>query len=541
MNYVDTTYILSMKKIAFFGASITQQSGQNGYFFHLKNMLQDRSPAINIFQFGYGSNCLDDAGFYFLDKVLAVSPDIIFIEYFTTFQIKFDKKYLVILNDLLNKNITPINLILPTIHNLGGSYCINQAYDAENNYNVPVLDIRKYVDKNYCVDDKFLRDGVHTTAKGGKYYAEKIIEYLDGNDIFTRGFESFKFHNFDVSDIKKYFDKYMFSTQSILTKTGIHMFFDRPAAFLFDDQLYLEIFANLRIGPNTNSVGVIFNSVLIGETILSDRWTYYERYCLKPLFSSRLNIDYDRVYGLKSLDLPIDLIKDNNCLTFIPWVSPNCEYVHANKQRPTIDFLGELFSNFPIKTVEAISDSDFIDASNKINIHFNCCQDLKSDELFYKKNNNKLSNFHLGDKLFFHKEFGIEKFLLNGWSVQESEHRWTDGDSASLRLHLIDSVIQNMILRLECSPYLASPSGRLDHQSVEVYVNRKLVATWIVSVKDWYEAFIPNNIVEDGTLEIMLTISHPNSPLDCKVSDDLRKLGIRCFSLELNAPEIISS
>jgi hypothetical protein len=45
---------------------------------------------------------------------------------------------------------------------------------------------------------------------------------------------------------------------------------------------------------------------------------------------------------------------------------------------------------------------------------------------------------------------------------------------------------------------------------------------------------------QDGTLEIMLTISHPNSPLDCKVSDDLRKLGIRCFSLELNASELIS-
>jgi hypothetical protein len=97
-----------------------------------------------------------------------------------------------------------------------------------------------------------------------------------------------------------------------------------------------------------------------------------------------------------------------------------------------------------------------------------------------------------------------------------------------------------MIFRLECSPHLASPSGGLDHQSVEVYANRKLVATWVVSVKDWYEAFIPDNIVEDGTLEIMLTISHPNSPLDCKVSDDLRKLGIRCFSLELNASELIS-
>ncbi|WP_333873158.1 hypothetical protein [Methylobacter sp.] len=154
-------------------------------------------------------------------------------------------------------------------------------------------------------------------------------------------------------------------------------------------------------------------------------------------------------------------------------------------------------------------------------------------KLIMKENTDKLSQIRIHYKLSFKAGFNIERYLLDGWSAQEDIHRWTDGGCAGLQFHLSELGTKNIIMRLECSAYLAIPNGELHHQTVEVLVNEKKVAIWEIRQKDWYEAVIPNGLVKNGSMIAKFLISNPSAPIDCNLSADTRKLGLRVFNLEL--------
>lgn len=154
------------------------------------------------------------------------------------------------------------------------------------------------------------------------------------------------------------------------------------------------------------------------------------------------------------------------------------------------------------------------------------------------ENQVKSNHLRLGEKLSFQIGSDIKKYLLDGWSVQEPTHRWTEGKCARLQLHLSELGTQNIILRVECLGYLAG--GKLGHQSVEVLVNDNKVTTWAVRQRAWYEAVVPNELVKNGDLNVSFLISNPTAPFDSDLSNDKRKLGLRVFNLETKESEDVN-
>jgi hypothetical protein len=141
------------------------------------------------------------------------------------------------------------------------------------------------------------------------------------------------------------------------------------------------------------------------------------------------------------------------------------------------------------------------------------------------------SSIRLGEKLSFQVTSGIDKYLLDGWSGQEPNHRWTDGGCARLQFHLSELAVHGIILRVECLGFLAG--GKLDHQSVDVLVNDSKVTTWTVRQIEWYEATIPRELMNNGDINISFLVSNPTAPCDVNLSKDKRRLGLRVRSVEI--------
>ena len=73
-----------MKNIIFYGASVTQQSGQSGFVPTFKNMIDLNQLEYNIIQKGYGSMHLYDAGIIKIDNIINENPSYCFIDWFST-------------------------------------------------------------------------------------------------------------------------------------------------------------------------------------------------------------------------------------------------------------------------------------------------------------------------------------------------------------------------------------------------------------------------------------------------------------------------
>jgi len=98
-------------KVAFFGASVTAQSGEGSYVTHLKALL----PQHEILQFGFGACHFDDAGFHKLRDVLYASPARVILEWNTTGQTAFNLLKLgAVTRQIVESGAVPSFLILPS-------------------------------------------------------------------------------------------------------------------------------------------------------------------------------------------------------------------------------------------------------------------------------------------------------------------------------------------------------------------------------------------------------------------------------------------
>ena len=82
-------------KIAFFGASVTQQNGESGYVpTFTKLLVENNFTDAVVIQKGFGSMHLFDAGICKIDEVVNENPNICFIDWFSTGFIATDKQRL---------------------------------------------------------------------------------------------------------------------------------------------------------------------------------------------------------------------------------------------------------------------------------------------------------------------------------------------------------------------------------------------------------------------------------------------------------------
>lgn len=167
------------KTLAFFGASVTQQS--SGYISKIDEL---SNHTYQILQRGYGSMHLYDAGVCFIDDIIDEKPDYCFLDWFSTGFILTDIKGLstyldCIIRKIYLNNCIPIFLLLDRM-----DMCENRlkfyniVIEYANEYNIHC--VKLYNNKN--VKD-LLRDTVHTNELGSNYYGGKIYDFFKDNVI----------------------------------------------------------------------------------------------------------------------------------------------------------------------------------------------------------------------------------------------------------------------------------------------------------------------------------------------------------------------
>jgi hypothetical protein len=184
-------------KIAFFGASITQQ--KTGYVHYFKEL----NPHFQISQFGYGSMYIQDAGICYIDDVISVSPDYCFLDWFSSACYRPPEKikdYLdAIVQKLFSINCHPIFLFFYRKNMDNGWFTMfDYLKNYANTHNINVIDLSK-IDN----PDDNLRDSIHTNDLGSQYYATFINKQFHNMKFknYTRNIQQNKFSNVLSIDI----------------------------------------------------------------------------------------------------------------------------------------------------------------------------------------------------------------------------------------------------------------------------------------------------------------------------------------------------
>lgn len=145
------------------------------------------------------------------------------------------------------------------------------------------------------------------------------------------------------------------------------------------------------------------------------------------------------------------------------------------------------------------------------------------------------SVYTLGDSVSYYKtEDNARKYMLTGWSRQEKEYTWTDGNEASMLFDIQNFRGKNLRLHIRAFAYLG---GGLPCQTVGVYVNDIKTASWKITDEAWHAAEIPYTAAGNGLIKIKFTISDPTSPEEIGESADGRKLGIAVKELIISAED----
>ncbi|RBP39654.1 glycosyl transferase family 2 [Roseimicrobium gellanilyticum] len=123
-----------------------------------------------------------------------------------------------------------------------------------------------------------------------------------------------------------------------------------------------------------------------------------------------------------------------------------------------------------------------------------------------------------------------EPYLGPGWSVPETDCRWTDGTTAALVFSLESP--QQSLLRMSVQPFLIP--GKVQVQPVRVIVNGKFMGEWTLRANDWeqLECEVP---AEALTAVNTLVLELPGAvcPLHLGVSADARELALRVAWMDL--------
>lgn len=258
-----------MTKIAFYGASVTQQ--RNGFVDHFVKLSKAK-----VLKFGFGGMHLSDAGICFVDKVVAVRPDICFVDWFSTWYANQDGKFSLYLDAITEKlqrtGCRVIFLFLPS--NRGSEECdVAKFYADAKSYlkkkKIEFIPLDEIL-SNHAVTE-LLRDSIHTTPAGSRLYAENILKYLENTAVLPKAeLEPNIYSDISVLPVKRSFDKELV----LEGKCHIQGFF-------------------LKIGPWSGIVKVDSDHDSFKENTW-DQWCYYAR----NHFSFNLPIDGKTVFTL---------------------------------------------------------------------------------------------------------------------------------------------------------------------------------------------------------------------------------------------------
>ena len=242
-----------MTKIAFYGASVTQQ--RNGYVKYFAKL-----STAKVLKLGFGGMQLSDAGICFIDKVVEIHPDICFIDWFSTWYMNQDGKfslYLDVIAEKLQKiNCRIIFLFFPQNKDLNiadWKYFYRTCKNYLTNQELEYVSLDEILSE-YPIHE-ILRDRIHTTKKGSRLYAEEIFRYL-------------KSVSSSINHVNA--KPNIYSTLSVL-----------PVKRSFNKELVLEGDCHiqgffLKIGPWSGIVDILSGKLSMKENTW-DLWCYYGR------------------------------------------------------------------------------------------------------------------------------------------------------------------------------------------------------------------------------------------------------------------------
>jgi len=257
-----------MKNILFYGASVTQQSGESSYFDNLKKKCSD-----NLIRLSYPSAQLYNAGFFNIYEIKKLNPDIVFMEWSTTGEKIYDiRKLFLILNFLTLHNIIPIFLILPQSRNyFENRRSEDQLYQISKAYDISVLDLRIPCRAQNLELKDFLRDAVHTNKNGADLYSDCLANFLSDVTIKPINLtpDPLLVPKINVYDL----DAEVIESKSLILEIGDH-------------DLTSEIAIMHKVGPYTPVIEIYSNDRLVSARNLWDQWCHYERTSFTTLISN---------------------------------------------------------------------------------------------------------------------------------------------------------------------------------------------------------------------------------------------------------------
>jgi hypothetical protein len=278
-----------MTKIIFFGASVSQQhinrdGEETGYVPNLKKLFKTHfNDEIEVIQKGFGSGHFNQSGFVYFDLIMNMEPDVVVFEWFSTSSKKFDEaKFAHVQKTLLDNGIKVINLVLPKKDCLENEpYNIKQARGYQE-LGCHFINLYPFVGNKLDLD-LCLRDNVHTTAHGGKLYAEIIFEEI--KNIF-KGQHS-------VCDGPAINPLQIFSVPSVQTLafSEVITYRDKLIINISNNDINsneCQIFAKVKVGKYSPIISYTLNGIT-GRISVWDAWSHYERSCLKPI-SNKFNL-----------------------------------------------------------------------------------------------------------------------------------------------------------------------------------------------------------------------------------------------------------
>ena len=140
--------------------------------------------------------------------------------------------------------------------------------------------------------------------------------------------------------------------------------------------------------------------------------------------------------------------------------------------------------------------------------------------------------YEYGTKVAFGLGGDSERFRGPGWSQTEQGFTWTEGGAASLSFRP-PKPAQPVTLRMTLGGNVHLPN--VPFQPVDVYANGEKIASWQVAEKKECVATIPENLIASRpVLTVDLQIPKAVSPSDLGQSADPRRLGLRCFEMNLS-------
>lgn len=255
-----------MLKISCFGASVTQQA--KGYVFYLEQLFKSKINAH-----GFGSEHLCYSGVIHINKVLNFKPEICFIDWFSTGNLKINENNTMMLDTIKYKfatnNCKIIFLFFPLKETGERIDYYNFLKKYLNDNNLSYIDLNTYI----SYDEKMTRDGVHTTEYGAEIYANTIFNEFNKMTIKL----PINIHENKYCNVKELCINQIFNENLILKGN-------------------CQVLAlGLKIGPNSGYIRI--NNELC---LLWDPYCHYERKI------KRCNFDINNICEIKVLDKEVD-------------------------------------------------------------------------------------------------------------------------------------------------------------------------------------------------------------------------------------------